>query len=218
MKIDVERARRAVVANIGDPLGLDEAAAISAMENAWVAAVAAGIGPVAPDTVLAAFGGAGPFVICRIAAAVGVDRVLIPKLAAVFSAFGIGFSDIGVSETGGDEAAVRLKVRRAMAAEGLDPAACEETLTPVDGGVRVDSRYRLPHPALTGEFRDAATVAVAAGTRLGVPLYRTADLVADSGAAGPAVLEDPYFTCRVDAGWRFDANAAGDLLLTRLAS
>ncbi len=218
MKIDVERARNAVASQIATPLDISPDAAITAMEDAWVTAVAEGVRAatkVGPDTVLAAFGGAGPFVICRIADALGVERVLIPKLAAVFSAFGIGFSDIGVGEEGRDRDALRIRVRRAMAAEGLDPAACEETESVSDGTVRIDSLYRLPHPELSGNFGGAVTAAKPNGTRAGMTLYRTTDLFAGAGAAGPAVLEDEFFTCRIDAGWRFDANAAGDLLLTK---
>ena len=217
MRIDVERAGAAVDREVGTPLGVDRDAALAAMEAAWVAAVVAGVRAyTAPgtDDVLAAFGGAGPFVICRVAEALGVRRVLIPKLAAVFSAFGIGFSDIGVGETGTDREALQTRVRRAMAAEGLDPATCEETESEAAGLIRIDSLHRLPHPALHGDFDDAASPAVAHGMRGAVPLYRTADLSAGAGANGPAVLEDEFFTARIDAGWRFDANAAGDILLT----
>ncbi len=68
------------------------------MEAAWVAKVADSLKAythIHADTTLAAFGGAGPFVACKVAEAAGVSRVIIPGLAAVFSAFGIGFSDIG---------------------------------------------------------------------------------------------------------------------------
>ena len=218
MRIDLDRARAAVEREVATPLGIDRAAAIAAMETAWVESVAAAVratAPLTPGTVLAAFGGAGPFVICRIADALGADRVLIPKLAAVFSAFGIGFSDIGVGETGTDRDALRVRVRRAMAAEGLDPAACEETETDTDGTIRLDSVHRLPHPVLSGRFGEASAAATPHGRRGAVPLYRTAELFAGAGALGPAVLEDEFFTARIDAGWRFDANAAGDLLLTR---
>lgn len=220
MRIDLDRARAAVEREIAVPLEIDIDTAIAAMETAWVDAVAAAgrtAAPLAPGTVLAAFGGAGPFVICRIADALGVDRVLIPKLAAVFSAFGIGFSDIGVGETGVDRDALRVRVRRAMAAEGLDPAACAETESEVDGAVRVESVHRLPHPLLVGSFGGPAVAATPHGRRGAMPLYRTADLIAGASASGPAVLEDAFFTARIDAGWRFDANAAGDLLLTKVA-
>ena len=226
MKIDLERASAAVAREIAGPLGLDPDLAITAMEDAWVATVAHGVRSYAAldaNTVLAAFGGAGPFVICRIADAVGVGRVLIPKLAAVFSAFGIGFSDIGVGEDGTDRAALQTRVRRAMAAEGLDPATCEETEgAGANGGLRIDSVHRLPHPELGGSFGGPASAATPHGERMvqsvPLPLYRTEDLFAGAGATGPAVLEDEFFTARIDAGWRFDANAAGDILLTRTAS
>ena len=218
MRIDVERASAAIDREIAAPLGIARDAALGAMEDAWVDAVVSGVRAyVDPgrDDVLAAFGGAGPFVICRIADALGVRRVLIPKLAAVFSAFGIGFSDIGVGEAGTDRDAVRTRVRRAMAAEGLDPAACEEIESVADGIVRIDSLHRLPHPDLGGSFGGAASPATAHGRRGAHRLYRTADLFAGAGADGPAVLEDEFFTARIDLGWRFDANGAGDILLTR---
>ena len=34
-------------------------------------------------------------------------------------------------------------------------------------------------------------------------------------AAGPAILEEPYFTSHVPAGWRFEISAARDILLYR---
>lgn len=252
MTIDVERARRAVAANIAEPLGIDADAAVVRMEDAWVAAVAKGVtgyATIDAGTVLAAFGGAGPFVICRVAEALGVGSVLIPKLAAIFSAFGIGFSDIGQSyeaPIGDDPAAVlaalRQQAQRGMVAENIDPAECEQSLNvvtrdgsaetvrsydpgaiPANASLRLDIVHRLPHPTLTGRFGEAGCPAKAAGnrplqiggSRQSVPLYRTADLFPGAGAAGPAVLEDEYFTCRIDPGWRFDANAAGDILLTR---
>src|SRR3546814_3579049 len=67
------------------------------MEAAWVAKVADALtkfANISSDTTLAAFGGGGPFVVCKVAEAAGISRVLIPGLAAVFSAFGLGFSDI----------------------------------------------------------------------------------------------------------------------------
>jgi N-methylhydantoinase A/oxoprolinase/acetone carboxylase beta subunit len=46
------------------------------------------------ETVIAAFGGAGPMTICGAARRAGVQQVLVPRTAAVFSAFGIGFSEL----------------------------------------------------------------------------------------------------------------------------
>ena len=123
------------------------------------------------DTVLAAFGGGGPLVACRIADAAGIPRVVIPGLAAVFSAFGLGFSDI---------------------AEGY--------------GTFEPAGRRTADAVGTRSIR-------VAGERRVVPLYRVEALSAGARGVGPAVLEEAYFTCRVDPGWSFTIDAAGDILL-----
>ena len=97
MSLDRARAEAAVRSEIADPLGISLEAALAAAEKAWVAKIADSLKDFAEideDTVLAAFGGAGPFVVTAIAEAAGIEQVIIPGLAAVFSAFGIGFSDI----------------------------------------------------------------------------------------------------------------------------
>jgi N-methylhydantoinase A/oxoprolinase/acetone carboxylase beta subunit len=33
-------------------------------------------------------------------------------------------------------------------------------------------------------------------------------------AAGPAIVEGPFFTARVPAGWQLDVTSNGDLILT----
>jgi len=97
LELDAERSRAAVLANIAVPLGrpLDEA--LVAMEEAWARKIAEGIrrsAPISDRTVLAAFGGAGALAVCRVAELVGIHRVVLPGLASVFSAIGIGFSDL----------------------------------------------------------------------------------------------------------------------------
>src|SRR5665811_2472710 len=87
------------------------------------------------DTTIAAFGGAGPMSACGAARLNSVKTVLVPKLAAVFSAFGISFSDIGRSyEVGLSEPTVEAaqsvhdmlveRAERDMFQEGHDLAAC----------------------------------------------------------------------------------------------
>ena len=56
-----------------------------------------GFATVSDETVLLAFGGAGPMSACGIADKSGIRTVFIPKTAAVFSAYGIGSCDIGQS-------------------------------------------------------------------------------------------------------------------------
>ncbi len=67
------------------------------MEHAYFQALSTSFAHlVRDDTTLLAFGGAGPMSAAGAARLAGVKHVLIPpRTAAVFSAFGISFSDIG---------------------------------------------------------------------------------------------------------------------------
>jgi N-methylhydantoinase A len=263
LKIDVERARAAIAEKIAKPLGISENDAAAAMEAAWVAKVADSLNKftkITPDTTLAAFGGAGPFVVCKVAEAAGIHRVIIPGLAAVFSAFGIGFSDIGHQYNAPlkskDDAGLKAtqdellqRARRGMFAEGfnLDDCQIQKTLQLTDGDSETEvalANGKLPgkipapvrasvslnvvktisHPSLTGSFGGKQHAAASKRTRqilLGgkaqaVPLYRAEEQTAGASAAGPAVLEEAFFTCRIEAGWRFEFNASGDILLTQV--
>jgi len=251
LKIDIERARAAIQSNVAMPLGLSVEAAAEAMEKAWVRKVADGLqafATVTPQTTLAAFGGAGPFVACAIAEAAGIAKVIIPGLAAVFSAFGIGFSDIAhhyeaplaTADAEGLAAARAMlleRAKRGMFAEGFDLADCElsyalqagETSIAFDGSglpgdvrppcsLRLQALKPVPHARMSGHFggeRHAATSSARRQT-LGaaLPLYRAEAQMPGAAAAGPAVLEEAFFTARIDAGWRFEINEAGDILLS----
>jgi N-methylhydantoinase A/oxoprolinase/acetone carboxylase beta subunit len=258
LKLDVERARNVVQERIAKPLNLSIEAAAAQMENAWVQKVAISLKEftrIDQQAVLAAFGGAGPFVVCRIAEAAGIQRVLIPSLAAVFSAFGLGFSDIGHTYEAPLNAknAASLKdartelenqAMRGMYAEGFDIKECEQEAHLLISAKGVDERRplangslpkdlpkdavlslalsatrRLPKPQLKGQFGAKRNEAVAHGTRTvagqSLPLYRVEDQKAGAAAQGPAILEEPYFTGRIDAGWRFEINDSGDILLSR---
>lgn len=266
LKIDVERARAAVTDKIAAPLGLALDQAVAAMEQAWVGKVVDSLrhyADITPDTVLAAFGGAGPFAVCRVADVAGVANVVIPGLAAVFSAYGIGFSDIGhefAAALGSNDArglaecreVLLERARRGMFAEGADLADCriEATLnvagpdgdkslplSPTDSqlpaklaanaSVSLSLTVIKPvaHASITGRFGQAAKPAVTRATRnvlldgqrLDLPLYRVEEQPAGAAGNGPAVLEEAFFTCRIDAGWRFEINDAGDILLARSA-
>lgn len=262
LKIDAERARAAIATAVADPLKIDVQAAVQQMEAAWVAKVAANLkqaAQITDQTTLAAFGGAGPFVVCRIAEAAGISSVIIPGLAAVFSAFGIGFSDVGHSfeatlspATDAGLAAARAtllqQAERGMFAEGAQLADCkvQATLHIVSGGehrsVDIDGS-RLPaglpagaeltlrllavkpvaHPSLQGSFGLKGTAATSTAQRevlvdgksVALPLYRVEEQKPGAQARGPCVLEEAFFTSRIDAGWSFEINQAGDILLTR---
>lgn len=260
MKIDVERSRAAITEKLAKPLGLGCEQAAAAMEEAWATKVARSLGnytTITPDTTLAAFGGGGPFIACRVAEIAGISRVVIPGLAAVFSAFGIGFSDIAheyelVLARNDDAtlqqglATLRERAARGMFAEGFSLADClietrlqvEDRLLPLDGerlpaGLPAGQRLTLvlkatkpiPRAQLSGRFgeaRQAATVAgerrvLIGGTQIALPLYRVEDQSGGVQAQGPCVLEEAFFTARIDAGWRFEINESGDILLSRVA-
>jgi len=83
----------------------------------------------------------------------------------------------------------------------------------------------LPDTTITGRFGAALHPAVGKSTRKtwlagkpqSLPLYRVEEQRAGATAKGPAVLEEAFFTCRIDPGWQFEINDAGDILLSRIA-
>ena len=138
MTLDRERAANAVMARIATPLGLSLEQALDAAEKAWVAKVARSLTDytgIDAETVLAAFGGAGPFLITDVAAAAHLRRIIVPGLAAVFSAYGIGFSDIAqryrrqlssaaAGTVDAQVAELREAAERDMFAEGFEAGEC----------------------------------------------------------------------------------------------
>ncbi|WP_018990696.1 hydantoinase/oxoprolinase family protein [Aromatoleum toluclasticum] len=176
MKLDRDRAEAAIRDNIAGPLGLDLDAALEAAQKAWCHKVAGSLieyTPIDADTTLAAFGGAGPFLVTDVAEAAGIGRAIIPGLAAVFSAFGIGFSDIAqsyqsrlpsLSREAADEAVEELahRARRDMFAEGFDFDDC--VLEWSIFRVRDDDEASLPWSpgtALPGDLRESDHASVA---------------------------------------------------------
>lgn len=139
LRIRLDRAQDVIRQRIAEPLRLTVEQAAVAMKNAWVKTVAAALREYTdflPGTVLAAFGGAGPLLSCQVADALGIQRILVPGLAAVLSAYGIGFSDIAhvqsrvLRERGAEafrQAAEQALVclQRDMKAEGFALADCE---------------------------------------------------------------------------------------------
>ena len=96
LRLDVDRSAAAVVSTVGEPLGLSLDEALIAMQEAFLRRVAEVLKASSPrsDTVLASFGGGGPMSACGAARLAGIRRIVVPRTAAVFSAFGIGFSDL----------------------------------------------------------------------------------------------------------------------------
>lgn len=144
--LDPRRSEAVITETVASPLGLTLEAALLAMEQAYSTALAATFADlVRPDTTLAAFGGAGPMGATGAARLAGVRRVVIPRTAAVFSAWGISFSDIGKTyevlvddptTQGVAEAYGRLleRAERDMFQEGYDLQRCE-----LQASVRVET-------------------------------------------------------------------------------
>lgn len=133
LALDLDRAATAVHLNIAKPLGLGLDEALLQMEHAYEEKVAVELHrftKISPDTKLLAFGGAGPLNACGIAEKAGINSVAVPKMAAVFSAYGIGECDIShhyaitlhdCDDSGLQEAIATLKTKasRDMFAEGF---------------------------------------------------------------------------------------------------
>jgi N-methylhydantoinase A len=136
--LDAERSKAVINATVAEPLGVSPEEALVQMETAYFATVAESFADVIEDpagTTIAAFGGAGPMSACGAARLTNVKTVLVPKLAAIFSAFGISFSDIGQNyELGLPEPSSEAvksvhdslveRAERDMFQEGYELAAC----------------------------------------------------------------------------------------------
>ena len=95
--LNPRRARRAIADALGDDLGLDTIAIAKLIKATADANMANGIatelrtrGYDPADFTVLAYGGNGPLHACGLAAALGVDKVLCPPFASVFSAVGAG--------------------------------------------------------------------------------------------------------------------------------
>lgn len=146
LKLDRARAEAALTQNIGAALGLDVAHAAAAVIDAFAKAAAGHLvhavkqsGRNPAKTTLLAYGGGGPMIASAIAGVAGIKQVLVPRLASVFSAFGIGFSHLAHEyqvAIDGEDADVkalnqemRARAERDMYGEGVDPTACRYDLS-----------------------------------------------------------------------------------------
>ncbi len=261
MNLDRDRAVAVIENNIAGKLGISVESAVHRMLDLWAQKIAEGLKQytdISADTVLTAFGGGGPMAVLNVAAAAGIDKVLIPRLAAVFSAHGIGFSDIAhsaenrlPSNTGDalreELEALAARVHRDMFSEGFSPEQCATSAWLTVNGDRVDIDIADPVLPENVEAGDEVAVSVRSVRAVahatlpeendseecepritGVREIATTDgrttqfYVIDvdeqpAGAVGqgPVVIEEKFWTCKVDGGWSYRFTANGDVLLTR---
>ena len=100
-KLDLDKARAAIEADVATPLGItiEEAAwlikhTVEADVGRELAAVRADMGP-HPDPMLVVYGGAGPLHSCAIAEASGISTLVVTPFSAVFSAYSSSLMDVG---------------------------------------------------------------------------------------------------------------------------
>ena len=156
LRLDPALAEEVIGAAVARPLGLSVAAAVQHMIAAYEKQVAGhlreilGNRGVGGGGDLLAFGGGGPMNACGIAEAAGFRRLIVPAYASVFSAYGLGFSDLAhqyrvplaeLEQRGAEAtlAALRERARRDMFGEGVGAEAWSETLELVgvaDGRLR----------------------------------------------------------------------------------
>lgn len=136
-QLDVDRAAKALVKHVGDPLGLSaEQAAKAVVEAAWDAVAllaretAEEVGWDPAECTIYAYGGNGPLFVTAVADRLGARRARFFRFGNVYSAYGSAISDVvHVYEsalTGSDHLAptgAKLvgEARRDLRGEGFDP-------------------------------------------------------------------------------------------------
>lgn len=199
LKLDAERAKAAIEENVAKPLGVKLEEALQKMEQAYekkiADAIAKNIQNPAESTLLA-FGGAGPMSACGVANQLGIKEIIVPRLAAVFSAFGIGFSDIAhIYDSALSDISVgslnktledlSSRAQRDMFAEGFELSECsiERAVNYTRNGVEathlMNGKVNLPEGVKAG---DRPRVQLRATKQ--IPHFSLKPL--DSGAKGAA--------------------------------
>ena len=188
MALDAERSKVVITKTIAEPLGVSLDEALIAMEDAYSEAMAGAFADLvdnARSTTVAAFGGGGPMSACSAARIAGVRHVLVPKLAAVFSAFGISFSDIaqtyetnitGANEEEVDVAkqAMEANAARDMFQEGHDLSDCTLEWKVITENSDGSSAHEAPFAG--GSFEDSNVASGQAGQAMILSLRATFSL------------------------------------------
>jgi N-methylhydantoinase A/oxoprolinase/acetone carboxylase beta subunit len=174
MVLDSNRAAAAVEQKIATPLGLDLEDALLQMQHAYEEKVAVELHrstQISKDTILLAFGGAGPLNACGIAEKAGISTVAVPKMAAIYSAFGIGECNIsqnyistihGINETKLKDAikVLKDKASRDMYAEGYADGSYDLQVRLLSDVGGQEISQTLTNEFVPAEFKQAEHVEV----------------------------------------------------------
>jgi 5-oxoprolinase (ATP-hydrolysing) len=194
---------------------------------------------------LACFGGAGGQHACRVADALGMERILIHPLAGVLSAYGIGIADLKAirdasllrplgEEFSGELTRLEQRAREALLEQGVHHArielnrrarlrtagsdtTIELAIGPAD---EMRSNFAALHRKRFGYVDETAEVivdalVVEAVARTDAFPAEQADAAAGERVDGPALIFDPTSTIVVEPGWRAERVRDGTLVLTR---
>jgi 5-oxoprolinase (ATP-hydrolysing) len=196
---------------------------------------------------LACFGGAGGQHACRVADALGIERILIHPLAGVLSAYGIGIADVkairdasvlkSLDEDFSDAlSALEQQAREALIEQGIHHARIEldrrarlrtggsDTTLEIAIGPPEQMRREFAelHRNRFGYVDEGAEVivdalVVEAIARTNADSMMPAAVPKSENVEGPSLIFDPTSTIVVEPDWRAERVSDGTLILTRAA-
>lgn len=199
LNLDKSLSEGVITSAIAEPLGLSLDQAVDAMINAYEGQIAQHMNDVMStrkidigDSALLAFGGGGPMNAGGIADAAGFKRLIIPAYSSVFSAYGIGFSDLShhyrvplaeVQARGEEQviAEMRSRASRDMFGEGIEAGDWNEKLEV--SGSKDGQLSRQPYASgqlstLSAGLVDSALQLTATHTLAHLSLQTAADVTA----------------------------------------
>jgi 5-oxoprolinase (ATP-hydrolysing) len=248
---DASRARLQEVADaLGGTKSLEEIAdgflaiAVDNMANA-IRKISIARGHDVTRYTLACFGGAGGQLACRVADALGMERILVHPLAGVLSAYGIGLADVKAireesrlkplgEDVSGPVESLERAATDALLEQGIEPGAIalhrrarlrcagsDTTLEiPLTDPAAMRDEFERLHRARFGYVDEQAEVIVDALVVEGVG--RSGSTPPELGSAvesetitGPAVISEATSTTVVEPGWTATRAADGTLVLSR---
>jgi 5-oxoprolinase (ATP-hydrolysing) len=194
---------------------------------------------------LACFGGAGGQHACRVADALGMERILVHPLAGVLSAYGIGIADVkairdaSVLKRLGDDFSQELSALEQRACEALIEQGVHHARIELDRRARLrtagsDTTIEIgiaAADAMRGDFEalhrrrfgyvDEAAEVIVDALVVDAIARTDAEMIEQEHAAsgervdGPALIFDPTSTIVVEPGWSAERVGDGTLVLTR---